>query len=277
MENSRLRQAPSTSVNVTVGKRSREYLADREVERLIEAAKQNRSGHRDATAILVAYRHGLRASELVALRWDDIESARESRALRKLLREAPTSPYVFISERNAPLSVAGISAHGCQGGRGGEIHVPRAFPHAAACLRVQARQRRPRHSRHPSLSRAPIDHVHGALHGLDAEPVQKLLEGLTFQASIKRRRTAAMPITRHSSACRGKARVAVATTSVTASQRNGPADVRFTAESGHSGTRSATKSRSVSLPAVSAATLKWAGTGGGNRANSTQVTNQAVH
>jgi type 1 fimbriae regulatory protein FimB/type 1 fimbriae regulatory protein FimE len=128
MENSRLRQAAPTSVNVTVGKRSREYLTDREVERLIEAAKQNRSGHRDATAILVAYRHGLRASELVTLRWDDIDlatgrlhvrraksgdasvhpiSARESRALRKLLREAPTAPYVFISERRAPLSVAG--------------------------------------------------------------------------------------------------------------------------------------------------------------------------
>jgi integrase len=128
MENSRLREAAPTSVNVTVGQRSREYLTDREVERLIEAAKQNRSGHRDATAILVAYRHGLRASELVTLRWDDIDlatgrlhvrraksgdasvhpiSARESRALRKLLREAPTSPYVFISERRAPLSVAG--------------------------------------------------------------------------------------------------------------------------------------------------------------------------
>jgi integrase len=99
-----------------------------EVERLIEAAKQNRFGHRDATAILVAYRHGLRASELVALRWDDIDlttgrlhvrrakngdasvhpiSARESRALRKLMREAPTSPYVFMSDRRAPLSVAG--------------------------------------------------------------------------------------------------------------------------------------------------------------------------
>src|ERR1700720_1142649 len=82
----------------------------------------------DATAILVAYRHGLRASEVVALRWDDIDlttgrlhvrrakggdasvhpiSARESRALRKLLREAPTSPYVFISERRAPLSATG--------------------------------------------------------------------------------------------------------------------------------------------------------------------------
>ena len=47
MQNLRFRQAPSTSVNVTVGKRSRDYLTDREVERLIEAAKQNRSGHRD--------------------------------------------------------------------------------------------------------------------------------------------------------------------------------------------------------------------------------------
>ena len=56
MENSRLREAAPTAVNVTVGQRGREYLTDREVERLIEAAKQNRSGHRDATAILVAYR-----------------------------------------------------------------------------------------------------------------------------------------------------------------------------------------------------------------------------
>jgi hypothetical protein len=44
VENSRLRKRSPTSVNVTVGKRSREYLTEREVERLIEAAKQNRSG-----------------------------------------------------------------------------------------------------------------------------------------------------------------------------------------------------------------------------------------
>jgi hypothetical protein len=50
-----------------------EYLTEREIDRLIEAAKGNRWGHRDATAILLAYRHGLRASELVALRWDDID------------------------------------------------------------------------------------------------------------------------------------------------------------------------------------------------------------
>ena len=67
MENLRLRRQAPTSVNVTVGRRGREYLTEREVERLIEAAKQNRSGHRDATAIMMAYRHGLRASEVVVL------------------------------------------------------------------------------------------------------------------------------------------------------------------------------------------------------------------
>jgi integrase len=52
--------------------RPRDYLTEREVERLMDASRDNRWGHRDATAILLAYRHGLRASELVALRWDDI-------------------------------------------------------------------------------------------------------------------------------------------------------------------------------------------------------------
>ena len=41
--------------------RSREHLTEREVERLVEAAKDNRWGHRDATMVLVAFRHGLRA------------------------------------------------------------------------------------------------------------------------------------------------------------------------------------------------------------------------
>ena len=50
--------------------RRREYLTEAEVERLLEAAKGNRRGHRDATMVLVAYRHGLRASELVDLHWD---------------------------------------------------------------------------------------------------------------------------------------------------------------------------------------------------------------
>jgi integrase len=40
--------------------RRREHLTEAEVERLIEVAKGNRWGLRDATMVLVAYRHGLR-------------------------------------------------------------------------------------------------------------------------------------------------------------------------------------------------------------------------
>ena len=124
-----LLEAP-TAVNVTVKmKRPREYLTETEIERLRDAARQNRWGHRDATAILLAYRHGLRASELVNVRWDDLDlttgrmhvrrakggetgvhpiGGREMRALRRLQRESSVkSPYVFVSERGAPLSVAG--------------------------------------------------------------------------------------------------------------------------------------------------------------------------
>src|SRR5271163_2012912 len=47
--------------------RTRQHLTEAEVERLMKAAQRNRHCHRDATMILVAYRHGLRASELI--RW----------------------------------------------------------------------------------------------------------------------------------------------------------------------------------------------------------------
>jgi type 1 fimbriae regulatory protein FimE len=54
--------------------RVREYLTEKEVDRLIEAArKRGRNGARDAAAILLAYRHGLRASELCSLRWPQID------------------------------------------------------------------------------------------------------------------------------------------------------------------------------------------------------------
>jgi len=53
--------------------RSREYLTASEVERLVCAARANRYGHRDATMILIAYRHGLRASEICELRWEQVD------------------------------------------------------------------------------------------------------------------------------------------------------------------------------------------------------------
>ena len=132
-----LRLAAPTTVNRTVTPkrrpnaelRTREHLTQAEVERLIEAAKTNRHGLRDATMLLVAFRHGLRASEVCDLRWDQVDfnaavlhvrrvkngtpsthplRGDEMRALRRLQREA-ASPFVFVSERGAPFSTAGFA------------------------------------------------------------------------------------------------------------------------------------------------------------------------
>jgi type 1 fimbriae regulatory protein FimB/type 1 fimbriae regulatory protein FimE len=138
MVKSHLKLVKPTTVNRTVTPkrppnselRTREYLTEAEVERLMNAAKRNRWGHRDATMILVAYRHGLRASELVDLRWDQVDFASgtlhvnrlkqgvpsthpirgdELRALRRLKKEQSKSAFVFTSERDAPFTAAGFA------------------------------------------------------------------------------------------------------------------------------------------------------------------------
>jgi integrase len=135
--------------------RTREYLTDDEVQRLAGAVKGNRHGHRDATMILVAYRHGLRASELTDLRWDQIEFTSatlhvrrvkqgtpsthpifgdELRALRRLRREQePKSPFVFTSERGTPFTTAGfarmVERAGVEAGLGFKAH-PHMLRHA---------------------------------------------------------------------------------------------------------------------------------------------------
>jgi integrase len=59
--------------------RQREYLTEAEVNRLIVAArKRGRNGPRDSAAILLAYRHGLRAAELCSLRWVATRSSARS-------------------------------------------------------------------------------------------------------------------------------------------------------------------------------------------------------
>jgi integrase len=78
MTNSNLRLVTPITENRTVAPqrppnaelRTREHLTADEVEKLIEAAKANRYGYRDALMVLLAYRHGLRAAEVVDLRWD---------------------------------------------------------------------------------------------------------------------------------------------------------------------------------------------------------------
>ena len=109
-------------------RRSREHLTPGEIDRLIAAARLlGRHGHRDATMILLAYRHGLRVSELVGLRREQVDLRQgllrvhrrknglqsthplrgpELRALHKVLRDYPDTAYVFVSERRAPMTAA---------------------------------------------------------------------------------------------------------------------------------------------------------------------------
>jgi integrase len=106
--------------------RPREYLTPAEIDRLMKAARDGRYGHRDATLILIAYRHGLRAIEICDLEWSQIEFGRaaslhvrrakngkpsvhplrgdELRALRELQRQFPESAFVFPTERGGPFT-----------------------------------------------------------------------------------------------------------------------------------------------------------------------------
>jgi integrase len=120
-------EAAPTTEKPTV---ERQYLTGAELEKLMRAARAGRYGHRDATAILLAYRHGLRVSELCSMTWTQIDfvtqrltvarvkngqgaphplQGDEMRALRRLQREQPAgSRFIFMNERRAPMSPDGF-------------------------------------------------------------------------------------------------------------------------------------------------------------------------
>lgn len=112
-------------------RRRREYLTPEEVEAMIGAAKKaGRHGERDAALILLAFRHGLRVSEIISLRWEQVNlkdgwlyvkrakrgtpsthplRGPEIRALRAIERRYPDhGGYVFVSERKGPLTAASV-------------------------------------------------------------------------------------------------------------------------------------------------------------------------
>jgi type 1 fimbriae regulatory protein FimB/type 1 fimbriae regulatory protein FimE len=158
LANRRFRSVAPATVNRTVRPirrpnrelRSREHLTEAEIEKLLAAAKDNRNGHRDATMLLVAYRHGLRSSELVDLRWEQVDFTAatlhvhrvkqgtpathpivgdEMRAIRRLQREQePRSPFVFTSERGAPFTTAGFARTVERAGRAAGLPF-KAHPH----------------------------------------------------------------------------------------------------------------------------------------------------
>jgi len=134
-----------------IERRTREYLTPNEIDQLISGAKKiGRHNHRDATIILMTYRHGLRAEELVKLRWDQVNltdglihinrikngspsihplRGNEIRALRKLQRDYPENAgYLFISERKSTLTTSTIRKMVARAGVEAELPFP-IHPH----------------------------------------------------------------------------------------------------------------------------------------------------
>ena len=189
--NSHAQAAPNAEL------RTREYLTEAEVERLMEAAKGNRWGHRDATMILVAYRHGLRASELVDLRWDqvDFDTAHAARPPGQAGHpKHPSDPRRRIAGPAAAPARAGaqvalrvhlgarrtlhhrrVRAHGRAGRHGGQAGLQGASAHAATRLRLCAGQQGTRHAGAAGLPRPQEHSAHGALHRAVADTVQGFL------------------------------------------------------------------------------------------------------
>ncbi len=142
------RKVPRRRANAAY--RSREYLLDKEVTALMTAATHlGRHGGRDATLILLAYRHGLRVSELVSLRWEQVDLPQgllhvtrlkhglpsvhplrgpELRALRRLQRAYPETAYLFVSERKAPLTTDAVRKIVGRAGRQAGLPFP-VHPH----------------------------------------------------------------------------------------------------------------------------------------------------
>jgi integrase len=197
MAKSNLRLVPPATKNGTVGKpppirpknedlREREHLRPDEIERLIEAARGNRHGGRDALMILMAYRHGLRASEVADLKWEQVDfdrseihvnrlkggtpathplTGRELRELRRHKRDSPPAPFVFVSERGAPLTPPGFNRMVKRAAVAAKLGI-KARPHAAPRLRLQTHERRNRYPIAAGVPRAQQYPEYRSLHGV---------------------------------------------------------------------------------------------------------------
>jgi integrase len=143
-----LRKFPGRPKNTEV--RSREYLTQEEIEALMKGAGSvGRHPHRDRTLILTMFRHGLRVSEAVDLKWDQVDfkagsihinrlkngkpgthylEGDELRALRRLRREYAKSPFVFVTERGGPLTRSTVNKLVTRAGRKAKMEFP-VHPH----------------------------------------------------------------------------------------------------------------------------------------------------
>ncbi len=160
--------------------RTRSHLTEDEVDKLLKVAKQGRQGARDHLMVLMAFRHGLRVSELCDLQWSDIDfkagtvhvrrlkgskdsthylDGIETRPLKGLQKDA-NGPYVFESERGGPISSAGFRKQLARWGEKAKLGFP-VNPHMLrhACGYALANKGMDTRSLQAYLGHASITHT----------------------------------------------------------------------------------------------------------------------
>ena len=183
--------------------RPHEHLTEREVDKLMQAARGNRWGQRDATMILIAFRHGLRASEVCGLQWSDVgfevghNAPAESEGWGDGNAPAPgrriagaasieagnqVAVYIRFRARCAVLDL-GLGQADRAGGHRGKDAVEGASAHAAARHRLRTCEHGNRHPNLTGLPGAPEHSINSALHRTGFRAFQEFMAHLDAPSS----------------------------------------------------------------------------------------------